>query len=233
MYSVKISKYDGPLDALLNLIEEKKLLINEISLNEVAEQFLSFADDFRNTSPAHLIYFLTIASALMLIKSRSLLPFLEIKKEEKEEIGDLERRLRELKFFRELAKKISLLVSKKQFMFLRPQGFQSAGFYPPDGIDAKTLAGHLKTLLRAFPEKDELPEKILAAIKTLEEKIKEITGRIEGGLNISLNSAVDKKSKLDVILGFLAVLELFKKGLIEIEQEAAFGEIKFKKSCLI
>lgn len=230
MYSVKISKYEGPLDALLNLIEEKKLLINEVSLSEVAEQFLSFADDFKNISPNSLIYFLTIASALMLIKSRSLFPFLEIGKEEEKEIGDLEARLRRLKFFRELAKKISFLTSKKQFMFLRPQGIQSRGFYPPVGLNSAMLAGHLKIFLRTLPEKELLPEKILAAIKTLEEKIGEIAGRIENGISVSLNSAVDKKNKLDIILGFLAVLELFKKGVIEIEQEMIFGEIKFKKT---
>jgi segregation and condensation protein A len=226
---IKISKYEGPLDLLLDLIEKKKLSINEISLSEVADQFLNYSRRFRELPSGHLASFLVIASTLMVIKSKSLLPFFEIEKEDEESISDLEMRLKRLKFFREFAEKLKILVLKKKFLFFRESRTDKFGFYPPDDFKAEMLFVVINSFLQSFPETEELPEKILEKVKSLEEKIEEISKKIQNNIGLSFEGAIDKKNRLDMILGFLAVLELIKKGLLEAEQSEPFSDIRLKK----
>ena len=101
---MSLEKFSGPLDILLSLIEEKKMAINEISLSQVTDQFLDYLKNLENNTEREtfesmeyqriLADFLVIASRLILIKSRSLLPNLVLSEEEESDIKELEERLR-------------------------------------------------------------------------------------------------------------------------------------------
>src|SRR5262245_8487868 len=92
-YALRLQQYEGPLEKLLELIEERKLDVNEISLAEVTDDFLKYLEQLPAVAPALLADFLTIGSRLVLIKSKSLLPELPLSAEEESDIKDLERRL--------------------------------------------------------------------------------------------------------------------------------------------
>ena len=97
MYKVKLEQFQGPLDLLLQLTEEKKLDITEISLAKVTDQYLTYLKNSEVISLDDLANFLIIASRLILIKSRMLLPTLELSKEEEQDIETLKRQLEEYK----------------------------------------------------------------------------------------------------------------------------------------
>ncbi len=98
-YSLALETYQGPLDKLLELIEEKKLAITELALAEVTSDFLSYVEELQKKEAGSvklgfLADFLVIASKLLLIRSKALLPSLTLTEEEKEDIHDLETRLK-------------------------------------------------------------------------------------------------------------------------------------------
>lgn len=104
-YRFQLEQFEGPLDLLLGLIEKEKLDITQVSLAEIADQFLAYIDNNENINLEQLSAFLSVATRLILIKSRALLPILTFTEEEEESIQDLEEHLRLYQIFREQAKK--------------------------------------------------------------------------------------------------------------------------------
>src|SRR3989338_5944844 len=99
MYQLTLNNFSGPLGLLLNLVEEKKLSINEVSLAQVADQYIAYIKSAPALSKEELAQFIVVAATLILIKSRSLLPSLAISEEETD-IKELETRLATYKFFK-------------------------------------------------------------------------------------------------------------------------------------
>lgn len=226
-YTLKLEKFEGPLDLLLNLIEESKLQISEISLSKVGEDFLNYLKNFQELPREEAAYFLVIAATLMLIKSKSLLPFLEVAKEEERSIEELELRLKQLRFFRELALEIQKTIEKNNFIFFKEVNSErSRGFYPGEKFNAGKLKEAVDFLLNSLPKKEKLPEKILTRVVSIEKKIEELIDRIQKAVKSSFDELIDPKDKIDRILSFLAVLELIKQGLVAVEQEKTFGKIE-------
>src|SRR3989338_11100179 len=102
-YTVSRNVFEGSFDFLLDLIERRKLHIHDISLSEVADDYLSYIETLGEFPTKDAAHFLVIASTLVLIKSRSLLPGLALTPEEETSIDDLEGRLKLLLRIRELA----------------------------------------------------------------------------------------------------------------------------------
>src|SRR5436309_252456 len=119
MYEIKQEKFEGPLELLLELIEKDKLSINEISLARVADEFLSRVKVMPLINKEEVAEFLVIAAQLILIKTRSLLPGLQISEEEEISIEELERRLEEYKRLKELSKKVRELAEKGHHIYTR------------------------------------------------------------------------------------------------------------------
>ena len=119
-YQVKTQAFEGPLDVLLNLIEERKLEITQVSLAEVTGHFIEYVER-EHIPPGIIAEFLAVAARLLLIKTKALLPFLTLSEEEEEELVDLETRLKKfeegtrlarllLKKLDQAKKKVELLV---------------------------------------------------------------------------------------------------------------------------
>src|SRR5579862_7252891 len=103
MEKVKVSQFEGPLDLLLSLIEQRQLDITTIALAEVTEQFLQYLKTLEIVDPTALADYLSIAAKLLVIKSKAILPTLEIEPEEEDAGFDLESRLLLYKQFKEVA----------------------------------------------------------------------------------------------------------------------------------
>lgn len=239
-YKVDLEKFSGPLDLLLSLIEEKKLVINEISLSQVTDQFLEYLAKLKDEAVSEnmlsaeyqriLADFLVIASRLILIKSRSLLPDLVLTQEEEGDIKDLEERLKIYQEFKALGRELGRFAKDRAPYFSREYYFNlPIIFYPPKNISSEKLFKIYEAFLKTLPQIKKLEEQSLARVITIEEKLKELTERINMATEASfadISSGV--KSKIDVILTFLAMLMLFRNRTLGVSQDKLFGDIKIK-----
>ena len=234
-YQVNLEKFSGPLDLLFSLIEEKKMAINEISLAQATDQFLEYFKKLQEDANSQRILadFLVIASRLILIKSRSLLPNLILSREEEGDIKELEERLKayqQIKIWgRELgkwAKSRPLYLSRESYLNL------PVVFYPPQNTSAENLYKIYESFLKTLPQIEKLEEKNLQRVVTLEQKIQELKTRITMAVEASFADISNGvKTKIDIILSFLAVLMLFRSKILELSQDKLFGDIKIKQ-CL-
>ncbi len=231
MYQILLDKFSGPLDALLNLVEDRKLSINEISLAEVADQYIAYLKTLEEISKEELAAFLVIASTLMLIKSRSLIPNLSISEEEATDIKELERRLKTYQFFKTLSLHLRELEAKNKHLFGR-EAYSGMGqfFSPPNGVTKETLRSILLEILTVLPKREELPTDIVEKAVSIEEKMEELKSRLHKSLEFSFDEIKGgKKKKVEVIVSFLALLELIKEGFLIFNQKNSFSSIEIKK----
>ncbi len=231
MYTVKLKEFQGPLDLLLQLTEEKKLDIAEISLAKVTDQYLAHLRNLENISMEDLVNFLAIASRLILIKSRMLLPSLELTKEEEEDIEALKRQLGEYRKFKDLARKIEEIAKNKNIAYSREkcQGLKAI-FYPPKNVGLEDLKTTFKKVLEeiAILEK-KLPEETLKLKISIEEKIRKIQEELSKRIQTTFQNITKKaESRIDMIISFLALLELVKQKLVTVEQKKIFEDIKIR-----
>ena len=240
-YQITLEKFSGPLDLLLNLVEEDKLSRNEISLAKIAEQYIAHLKSLEEMPKEELAEFLVIASTLMLIKSHSLIPGIKLSEEEELDIHELENRLRTYKFFKELSLHIKDLNKENLHLFGREAyAGMSAVFFPPEGLTPAVLKKTLVEILGAVPQKEFLPEEALAKTVSMEEKMAELRERINkfmeftfsaiGLARTSASGGDEKQSKVEVIVSFLATLELIRQGFMIFEQKKLFGNIELKKN---
>jgi segregation and condensation protein A len=229
-YSVKTGQFDGPLDVLLRLIEESKMSINEVSLSEVSNQYIEYVRSLPELPRHEAAAFLVIASTLMLIKSKSLLPTLELTEEEQESIEDLEKRLKLHQKLKELAQNIAGLEGRGIGYSREAFSGIALGFVEPRGVDASALHKALMSLIKTLPIKEELPEKIVASVIKIEDKITEIFERVQKAMQASFKDFIGSGDKLTVVVSFLAMLELVKDGLIVVNQDGQYEDIEISKN---
>ncbi|OGZ44716.1 MAG: hypothetical protein A3C84_02215 [Candidatus Ryanbacteria bacterium RIFCSPHIGHO2_02_FULL_48_12] len=227
MYHIKTDQFEGPLELLLDLIEREKLSINQISLARIADEYIAYLKSIEQFHPHEVAGFLVIASTLMLIKSRTLLPQLEISKEEETDMQDLEHRLKLYRRFRELARHIADRERARQPMYERETAFElPLVFYPPQGFGIADMAAVVRGIILALPKKEVIPEKTVRTIVSLEERMEELRKKTEANLAKSFQSFVGStEEKLDIIISFLAMLELIKQGVLFVEQQNIFHDI--------
>ena len=228
--TIRTNIFEGPLELLLDLIEKQKLSINEVSLAAIADTYVAEVKSRDMIAPDEVANFLVVASTLMLIKSRSLLPNLPITEEEQESIQELEHRLMLLRRMRELSVSIALLAKAGNRMHAcRVNADMPTLFYPPEGVTVQFLHERVWALIRALPAyagKMQLPEKTMERMVSLEEKIKELMTRVEQSLTHTFKSFVGTVAqKTEIIVSFLALLELVKQGHIIVTQQKSFDDI--------
>lgn len=230
MYNIKIEQFEGPMDLLLQMTEDQKLDITRLSLAKIADQFLEYIANAQNITLEHLADFLSIASKLILIKSKALLPLLEFTEEEEAEIKDLEYQLVEYKKFKEAAKNLDFLYNCPKESFSR-EGFlgRSVVFFPPENITANDLAKTFSKILGEIPILEKLEEEMVREVLTLEEKIIHLQNTLREKVETSFSElVVNAKDKIEIVVSFLAMLELIKQKLIHVEQGELFSEIRLK-----
>ena len=232
MYKIQLEKFEGPLDLLLKLIEEKRLDITRINLAVVADDFLEYVRANENIDLENLAEFVSIASRIILIKSQNILPTLEITETEEKEIADLENQLKEYQKFRLAAEKVGRLQKSKNFSYSRDYLLGVAAKYsPPKNMNVFDLK---KTFLRIVSEiilPEKIPEESIKEIVTLEEKIDELKESLQKRVETSfreISSTAD--DKIEIIVAFLAMLEMVKQRIIEVEQNKLFEDIRILKT---
>ena len=255
-YEFSGTGYQGPIEKLLELVEAKQMEVTEVALADVTGDFLAYyrnlEEKLGERSFAHaqdddggvggkgsdidlkilLADFLTVASRLLLIKSKVLIPHLELAEDEEEDIRDLQFRL---KLYQELKGAKKLLASMwheiprmvgREFLMAR-----EPIFYPPKDLRVEDLfrviagvGGELERFL--VPE-----EKIERRIITLKEKIAHVLERISHEPQ-NFRAFHGSGSRRELVVLFLAVLHLVRDARLDAGQDTAFGEIKIARSAV-
>lgn len=226
-YAVRLEQFEGPLELLLQLIEKEKLDVTRVSLAAVADQYLEYIARQGEVPLSHLAQFLSVASRLLLLKSRALLPLLEFTEDEEESIEDLEWQLREYRKFRDVSVRLGLLFAKGERAKPR-ESFLGAEvvFLPSPDVTADRLAETFRSVLGEIPLLEKLEEEEIRNVISLEEKMLELRSTLASRMELSFRQmTTDVKDKLEIIVAFLAVLELVKQRFVRAEQSGSFQDI--------
>jgi segregation and condensation protein A len=229
IYKVKTEQFEGPLDLLLSLIEKRKLFINDISLAKVANDYVAHLGQAESFPIADSANFILIASTLLLIKSKSLLPQLTLNEEEKTNIDDLEKRLKIYQRMRDASVNIKNLFGQEIIFPARPRKSVPV-FSPDESMTIANLALAIKVVLTNLPKKEKLPKLLVKKVISLEDTINTLTKRIQSSFKMSFRnfSNFGKQEKVNVIVSFLAMLELVKQGIINVTQDKHFDDIQME-----
>ncbi len=230
-YLIKQENFEGPLELLLELIDKERLDISQVSLARVTNEYLRHVKALDKINAENLAEFLVVAAQLMLIKSRSLLPDLKLDEEDEFSAEDLFRRLEEYRRIKELAKELKKMEAEKNIIFTR-EAYQNMDpvFHPPPKVDAHLLKQVFEAFVSAIPKIEKLAEEQLKRIVSLEDKINHIrqslVSAVEKGFSEIIKGA---KEKVDVIVSFLAILELAKEKFVDLKQDKLFEDIIVRK----
>ncbi len=225
MHEVKMEQFEGPLDLLLKLIEENNFDITKISLAKVTDQYVLYMREVEEAMSVDLADFLVVAAKLLYIKSKALMPFLVWDDEEE---GDLEQQLKLYKEFLEASGKIKKMLNKKRFTFAREKQITANDiiFNPPKSINIHGLAEIFNDVLAKLEPIFELPKKLIEKAISIKEKIQQIKDLIAGQKSFSFNHLIETaENRTEVIVSFLAILELVKQNEADLRQEFLFEEI--------
>ena len=231
VFQLKHEKFEGPLELLLDLIENEKLSISEISLAKVTDDYISYVKSLGKIDPESLAEFLVIAAHLMLIKSRSLLPSLALSKEDEASIEDLTARLAEYQRIRDITKELKKIESERRYIFTREayQGMEPV-FYPPPKFRIAMIPEAFMRVLATIPKFEKLAEEKIKKILSLEDKIKQVRSFLQEHMEKAFSELTKgAKEKIEIIVSFLAILELARQRFVELEQEKPFEDITIKK----
>ena len=153
-FQVKIADFEGPLDLLLNLIEKRKMHISQVSLAQVADDYVNYLKNQDNQSMELMANFIMVASTLMLIKSLALLPGLQLSEEEKESVGDLEDRLKKLQRVRDLSRYVKERFGQKVIWGREEGSAPMIVFSPTREITQLGILEAIKRLIHNLPVKE-------------------------------------------------------------------------------
>ncbi|RME43246.1 MAG: chromosome segregation protein ScpA [Caldilineae bacterium] len=230
-YHVRLPDFFGPMDLLLALIEQEELEITAISLAQITDQYLAYLNTLQHLTPDTLTDFLVVAARLLLLKSQVLLPKPPpsiLAEEEESETDDLVQQLKDYKRFKELAAELNRLQNEGGRSFVR--------LAPPPKIEPRlelgdvTLDDLLDATRRALAVKPEPPgvDTVVAReTVTIGQQIDRIRRHLQSGQRTTFFRLLhNARSRVEVIVTLLAVLELVKRQVIEVEQSEDFGDIQ-------
>lgn len=233
VYTIKTTGFEGPFGLLLSLVEERKLFINEISLAQVTEEYLGYINKIGNLNPIEISSFIVVAATLILIKSKSLLPNLNLTLEEEGDIKNLEDRLKLYELYTNLSKNVKEIFGKKIIFEPQERKNDVLVFLPDEQITKESMMTFARNALGKIPKKIFLPEVEVKKVISIEEMIDKLTERIKNSLKMNFKDfagrAETKEERIFVIVGFLAMLELVRNGILNAVQENSFEDIIIEK----
>jgi len=228
-FSVKTEGFEGPLELLLDLVERRKFLINDISLASVTDEYMRHVSEMQEMSLPNTAQFIALAATLLLVKSKSLLPVLELTAEEEITIDDLEERLRKYQVIRDAALTIQTLFGKST-LYTPQFSPPPVAIFTPDALcTLQNLHASIVGVLAELPKKEDPVKAHIKVTISLEDMMRTLQNRIAQNLQVRFSElhAGETERKV-VIVGFLAILELFKQGNLLVNQAERFADIEIE-----
>jgi len=226
-FSIESEAYQGPLEALLDLIEDRKMSISDVSLADVADAYLAYIEKLPELPLGETAQFILVASTLLLIKSRTLLPALELTESERESVHELERRLARLQVIRAAGKLLRKQWGTAPLLLPHKAPLRPALFSPAEASVPKIVA-IAQRLVNLLPKPEKLAEAAVAPVLALEDVIKQLKTRLSSAVRASYRELTKNASKHDAIVHFLAILELVRSGSASVTQEKLFEDIEIE-----
>jgi segregation and condensation protein A len=236
---IKLEKFQGPLALLLKLIEKEELDITEIGLASICDKYIYYIENNKQIKTEEMADFLYIAAKLLYIKSKALLPYL-YNEEEETEIDDLKLQLRMYKEFVKATENIKEMTSGKSFLYvknisqkqIKRQFLSKINFLAPTNLDKSTLKDIFVNFLNSIrPKIDKLKEEKIKRVITIEERIDYIKNLLNKKQQYNFNKLISSSSdKTEIIINFLAILELAKQRQLVFRQSTLFGDISIFKN---
>jgi segregation and condensation protein A len=225
VFEVELDKFSGPLQLLLELIEQEELPITEVSLAQVTDDFLKYINTHK-VPAEELADFLIVATRLLLIKSKAILPTLEF--DEEEDTSKLALQLKMYKEFVNASKGIEELFMAPAYLFAREKQvqLQKEEFAPPENATDIEMVRTFKALLKRLEPFFSLQQESMERVVSVHQRIGELREAILERSRMTFRQAVKgAKSKVDVVVSFLALLELVKQQIVSVSQDKTFSDI--------
>jgi segregation and condensation protein A len=231
VYTIQLPVYSGPLDLLLNLIERAELDITTVALAQVTDQYLAYLRQAEEHNLGDLAAFLVVAARLLQIKSEALLPRPPSRELGEEDPGDALARL--LVAYKKY-KQVAILLAEREQAGLRTY----LRLAPPPlvepkvdliGFTAADLRQVMEEVLASRPAPARLDDVVAPPVISLRDKVMAILKAIRQFGQATFQGLVRRaRSRMEIVVSFLAVLELVKQDRIEISQAELFGEIDLR-----
>ncbi len=233
-YKVKFEVFEGPLDLLLYLIKKEEVDIYEVNLTQLATQFIEYIETMRLLDLEIAGEFLVMASTLMYIKSRELLPVDQQVEVEGEDEGEdprweLIRQLVEYKKFKDAASQLQVLEARQEDVFPRVPGkldFVSEAPVPRAEVSIFDLVNAVNAVLKRFAKRDDLRD-IFEDKWSVSEKIEHLMRLLGERASLKFSELFQEAtSRSEVVVTFLALLELIRLKQLTVAQPQPFGDIE-------
>lgn len=237
-FNVKLDRYEGPYTKLLDLIAERKLSITEISLVNVADDYIAYIQSLNEKNIVDISQFIVVASTLMLMKVKSLLPGVTYTEEEEKQVHDLEHKLALYQQLTEASVHLRQNFMKSP-LFLRKRAKLVGGvvFIPDTRISTLFLQSIASLTLASFSTPKALVSVAVEQVLRLEDVIEGVINKIKTVQSVTLTSLANgagsvEESKRLLIVNFIALLELLKTGAVHVKQDIEGGDIHISNSAL-
>lgn len=237
-YSLKLDNFEGPLDLLCHLVDKNKMDIYEVNISEITDQYIEYINTMQDLKLELTSEFLVMASTLLYLKSKSLLPKVDTEGEEELTEEELIYRIIEYKKYKEISKKLKdfFIEFSKRFYKL-PEKIE----LPKRRIEKKYTGEQISKAYSSLIERNKNRvnqnainiEKIaIAETVTVASKVKDIFKELTKKPRFIFNKlcTTKKYNKLETITAFSGVLELSKRSSIITDQEITFGDIVIEKN---
>lgn len=239
-YKVKLQSFEGPFDLLVYLIENAQMSIYDIEISKITSQYMAYLEAMQEMDIAVSTEFMVLASSLIEIKSKMILPRISESGEEvidEDPRTELVTKLLEYKKFKKAAEILQQQEEVCSRIFQKPQEDISVYLEQPDeylSLDLKQFAGAFSSFVER-KQRVEAVRKQYTRIRrdkaSMESRISYILGKVRKKLGQVFDFReliVDKEDKYDIIVSFMSVLEMAKERVINVKQKVTYGNIEIE-----
>ena len=236
-YAIKIDNFEGPLDLLCHLIDKNKMNINDINLTEITDQYVDYINKMEEMNLEVTSEFIIMASTLIYLKSKSLLPK-EVDDEEEISEEELLRRIIEYKRYKEITKTLREMYDKNAVRFYKtPDEIELPKQKLERNYDKQEIIDAYANIIRINKEKvnenaDNIEKIAITDKYTVASKVKEILKQLVNKPRFVFNKifSLQRCEKEELVTAFSGLLELSRRNKVKTEQEKLFGDISVEKN---
>jgi len=221
---IEIKNFSGPLDLLLQLIQKEELNITELALSEITENFFEYLDKLDKSRESEMADFLVVATKLVYLKSKHLLPEVVVEEDE----NSLALQLKMYKKFVEASYKIEKLWSddKKSYGRIEPP-VKLKEFVLPSNAHQDDLHLSFENILKRLKPIDPLPQAMIDRGVNIKDRVANLKNILKKVKKLNFKDLLSNvHSRTEVIVNFLAVLDMVKAGEASIKQSDCFGNLE-------
>lgn len=230
-FTVKLERYEGPYTKLLELIESRKLSITEISLASVADDYITYIKGLDQKDVIDISQFIVVASTLMVMKAKSLIPGVVYTEEEEKQVHDLEYKLELYALLSHASSCIQSVFEKHPLYSRKHQLRKDIHVFVPDSrVTPSFLQSIIELTLLSFVVPKALVKVAVEQALRIEHVIESLLDRVKNTASISFQSlagtaSTKEEQKKLLIVNFIAILELLRSGSVQVEQQEEGGDI--------